>query len=336
MVEYRKGRAEDAADILDFINYVFSQAHYPHDFRKFNPRMYASDYPFWEDHYVAVENGKIRGTLSVTRTERERAGVKLVCGHVGQVSVHPYARGEGHMKKLMAMADEDMRTGGFDLAELNGLRQRYEYFGYTQGDCRLRARITPTNVRHALGNRAEELMHGLTARVRDDNTAWEKRWDILDAEGRRLAVAGPGTLETEALDRLPALCGVFFRSSGEKEMTVSAALYDTARVRALTAFCEDVQLSTGMQYKIYRFDRVLQAALALKANSGLLRDGELAVEIDGLPLRLCVRGGHAEVVPGRAGEGLPLTAMQAQEFFFATAAPLLHPEAPAGWLPVSL
>ena len=137
---------------------------------------------------------------------------------------------------------------------------------------------------------------------------------------------------------------VYFKDKKEKEplwllgslFAVSAALYDTARVRALTAFCEDVQLSTGMQYKIYHFDRVLQAALALKANSGLLRDGELAVEIDGLPLRLRVHEGKAEVVPGQAGEGLPLTAMQAQEYFFATAAPLLHPEAPAGWLPVSL
>ena len=133
MVEYRKARAEDAADILDFINYVFSQAHRPHDFKKLNPRMYASDYPFWEDHYVAVENGKIRGTLSVTRIERERAG-------------------------------------GFDLAELNGLRQRYEYFGYTQGDCRLRARITPTNVRQMFRRRLlpssgtmPKLLHGIDA-----------------------------------------------------------------------------------------------------------------------------------------------------------------------------
>ena len=33
MVEFRKARREDADDILDFINYVFSQAHRPHDFK---------------------------------------------------------------------------------------------------------------------------------------------------------------------------------------------------------------------------------------------------------------------------------------------------------------
>ena len=333
MVEYRKGRREDAADILDFINYVFSQAHFPHDFRKYNPRMYASDYPFWDDHFVAVENGRIRATLSVTRQERTCGGVRLVSGHVGQVSVHPYARGEGHMKKLMAMADDAMRLGGFDFAELNGQRQRYEHFGYTQGDCRFRATISSTNVRHAMIGR-EDI--ALTARVRTDNTAWETRWDILDAQGNPIAIAGPGTLDTDQLDRLPEICGVFFRASGVGSMTVSAALYDTARVQALAAFCESAQLSTGMQYKVYHFDRVLQAALALKAGCGLAHDGEMALTVAGQPLRLTVKDGQAAVTEGAKAEGSSLTAMEAQKLFFATEAPLLHPEAPAGWLPLAL
>ena len=60
------------------------------------------------------------------------AGKPLRAAGIGTVSVHPYARGEGHMKKLMHMTLEECRENGADLAMLGGQRQRYEYFGFTQ------------------------------------------------------------------------------------------------------------------------------------------------------------------------------------------------------------
>ena len=332
MVEYRKARAEEADDILDFINYVFSQAHNPHDFKKFNPAMYDSGYPFWKEHYVAVENGRIKATLSITKKETERAGMKLIHGHVGQVSVHPYSRGAGHMKELMRMADEDMQRDGWDFAELNGLRQRYEYFGYTQGDCRCMMTVTSTNIRHAL--KGKESSFGV--RQRTDNTIWETKWDLLDENGNAVGMVGKGTLVLDDLSRAPEACDAFFRASGETMMTISAPLYDTERIRAISSFCEDVMFKTRMQYRVYHFDRFLKAGLTLRAQAGLLQDGERTIEIDGKPLRIAVKDGQVTVEEGRAGEGRKLTAMQAQEMMFSTASAALYPDMPAGWFPISL
>ena len=38
MAEYRFALPAEEADILDFINFVFSQAYRPHDFKRFCPR----------------------------------------------------------------------------------------------------------------------------------------------------------------------------------------------------------------------------------------------------------------------------------------------------------
>jgi len=332
MVEYRRARAEEAADILDFINYVFSQAHYPHDFRKFNPKMYASGYPFWKEHYVAVEDGRIKATLSITKGEIERGGEKFTCGHVGQVSVHPYARGGGHMKALMRMADEDMQKDGWDFAELNGLRQRYEYFGYTQGGMKCFMTVTPTNIRHVLKG-AESRM---SVKERTDNSVWERVYDLYDENGKVIGKVGKGTLQIGDLSRAPEACDAFFRATGETGMSISAAPYETERIRAISAFCEDVQLKTCMQYRVYHFEKVLRAGLALRAQAGLLPDGVRTVEIDGQAIEIRVEGGRVTVGPGRSGEGRKLTAMQAQEMMFSAVSPALYPDMPAGWFPISL
>jgi len=39
MVEYRRAKKEEAVELLDFINLVFSQNSRPHDFKKMFPHM---------------------------------------------------------------------------------------------------------------------------------------------------------------------------------------------------------------------------------------------------------------------------------------------------------
>ena len=58
------------------------------------------DYTFI--HRVAAdENGKLRAQIAVLPEKLMVAGHPLRGGFVGNVSVHPKARGEGHMKRLM-------------------------------------------------------------------------------------------------------------------------------------------------------------------------------------------------------------------------------------------
>lgn len=321
VTEYRKARAEEADDILDFINYVFSQAHQPHDFKKFNPALYDSGYPFWKEHYVAVRDGRIKATLSVSKREADCAGIHLTRAHIGQVSVHPYERGAGHMKALLAMADEDMRADGYDFAELNGQRQRYEYFGYTQGNVRYALEVTTTNMRHTLAGRTPRLVY--------------REGQLFDEAGRvRGRLAGGLTLDDYSL--AADACAAYFAATGKSALKLMAAPYETDCLRAVSAFCENTQLQPTMQYRLYHFDRVLEAGLRLKAQAGLLPDGEARINVEGKTWRAVCKGGSVSVSPD-AGEGTtPLDLMKAQELLFSPLSRVLYPDMPPEWFPISM
>ncbi|WHX49067.1 GNAT family N-acetyltransferase [Paenibacillus woosongensis] len=69
--------------------------------------------------------------------------------YLGTVSIHPRARGEGHMKALMDMWLEELRNT-CDMVVLYGQRQRYEYFGFTLGGVKFKYFVGGANVRHGL------------------------------------------------------------------------------------------------------------------------------------------------------------------------------------------
>ena len=118
-VTYGPGCAADRAAIIDFINYVFSQAHRPHDFMRLIPKTYGDPGEAFENwHFLAKSEKGIRACIAVRPFELLAAGESLPAGFVGSVSVHPYARGEGHMKQLMPMVIEHAKEKGCAWEEL--------------------------------------------------------------------------------------------------------------------------------------------------------------------------------------------------------------------------
>ena len=112
MTDYRLARPQEEADVLDFINMVFSMHSQPHDFAALLPKVYAHP-GFARYHYVAVEDGHIRGTVALLPlTLRVEENCALKAGYIGSVAVHPYSRGAGHMKALMRMALTDAEAQG--------------------------------------------------------------------------------------------------------------------------------------------------------------------------------------------------------------------------------
>ena len=156
MTEYRLARPQEEADVLDFINMVFSMHSQPHDFAALLPKVYAHP-GFARYHYVAVEDGHIRGTVALLPlTLRVEENCALKAGYIGSVAVHPYSRGAGHMKALMRMALTDAEAQGYDLLALGGRRQRYAYFGFEKGGQRLTFSLNSDNVRHAMADVDED------------------------------------------------------------------------------------------------------------------------------------------------------------------------------------
>ena len=150
---YRKGEAKDKQDILDFINYVFSFADAPIDFRKVLPKAYGENVDKEDIHHMIVDKDRIKSIVGVYPAEFVIGGVKLKTGYIGSVSVHPYARHQGYMKELMKQVHKQMKDEEFDLAVLSGQRQRYEHYGYYRGGQRYQYQVDRTNLFHYFMNK---------------------------------------------------------------------------------------------------------------------------------------------------------------------------------------
>ena len=147
-VTYTRGKPGELDEIRDFANMVFSMHTRPHDFARMLPKLYADGSATEGEHYLVREDGRLVAAVCAhpfTLACRDRT---LPCAAIGSVSVHPYVRGKGYMRKLMTTAVADMAQNGIALSVLDGRRHRYAYFGYEPAGLRAEYTITPDNLRH--------------------------------------------------------------------------------------------------------------------------------------------------------------------------------------------
>ncbi len=318
---YRVAGPSDRENYIDFINYVFSHAHEPSDFKSMLPKEYGDGRESHAVHFLALDaQERIRAAIALLPFSLHIAEHTLNCGFIGSVSVHPYARKEGHMKKLMAMADSWMRKKDIDLAVLGGLRQRYQYFGYTKGGLHINYTVNTDNIRHALkdvsanGFTVEEItdasdvrlteiyaMHQLLP-VRTDRQP-EQLFDILHSYGHRLYAAMKNgrftgyftaceniiaelTVKNPADYKSILKCRMQTETAGE--ITILVSPWDCALMRTLNGFAENITITSGENYKVYNWSKTLPAFLTLKKLvSGRISDGCCHLCVDEKQLTLC-------------------------------------------------
>ena len=371
MAEYVKGRPEDRADILDFGNYVFSQAHRPHDFSTLLPKAYGPGHDTTAYHYLAKENGRIRGMVCCLPMEQEVAGRALRFGLVGTVSVHPYARGEGHMKRVMADMLADTRASGVDALYLGGQRQRYNHFGFEVGGYGLNYTLSQASIRHTCGDvdasrvtfreitdNADPLLDPLFelysrqivtgARPRAGYLDIMHSWDghfYAAMEGDRLL----GSLYTgqEASDMgeillfdeadLPKLCKAWIEGRDVRYASVPTAPWMPERARALDRIAEGCSIQANLHINVFHWQKLLDAYFALKAAYAPLEPGEALVRVDEETLRFVVDEAGARVEPAEGEPELVLSHLEAVRTLFAPAAFCLPgPACLRNWAPLPL
>ena len=368
MTEYRMAYPQEEADILDFINYVFSQAHKPHDFKTLLPKVYAHE-GFSKYHYVAVTDGRIRGTVAILPVELPvDKGEMLKIGFVGSVSAHPYDRGAGHMKKLMQMMLADAQNK-YDLLVLGGQRQRYQYFGFEKGGCRLRFTVTQSNVRHALGDVPDNglnlrlLTEAGDAALQDIHAMGERQWmhcvrsrenflDIMHSwQGKLFALEENGAVQGyiyarggEDLaeiglrdeSRIAEAVKTYMLHTGEKSVNVRVDMLDRVRANYLKRFAEKWDLTDNEMLHVINWQRVLQALLSHKADCMPLADGRFVFEVENAG-RYAIEAEQSQVRVSKTQDApdMVMTAQKAVEFFFSpyTAAMVSSPMLKS-WLPV--
>ena len=347
-------------DYIDFINYVFSKAHRPHDFKTLMPLRCKAEYDPCSQTYFVVDDGKIKASIGAFDSEYDICGEKISLRGIGNVSVHPYSRGSGYMISLMNMIISDMIKDGVDISPLGGRRQRYGYFGYEQGCAHYRMSFDRDNFRYVYGGgrdrrpfsmklRAEavgpndsyrldyinemnekEPMHAkrLRSSLYDCLNMWTATpYVFLDASGRLrgYAVGAVGELTLDDDSLAPDAVWAIIEATGEYSVDLNLPLTKEAQRAALMSLCNSVSFGNGEMIMVLNWRKVVGAAMNLAAKYKTLADGELTVLIHGTAgdekLRVAVSGGVPSVEPFDGEADIELDRLRAVSFFWGVYSP---------------
>lgn len=293
-VETYWAKESEKQEIIEFIDYVFSKAHRPHDFATLLPKVYGGDGDGAAHHFIVREEGKLAAAVLAYPVVMHIGGSALTTLGVGSVSTHPSARGKGYMKLLMDAVDARARELDAAFAVLSGHRQRYGYFGYDRGGYQLGAVLIRDNVRHALGKTDDTavdivpLERGCARRckaLQEKEPCFCKRREEAFADVLRSwnnepfavlkggAFAGFGTLRRNpdrchiaellledegdfpaVIKRLSALHG---------ELSIAAAPWQQGRAAWLAAVSERFEIASNHLFKIYAPQAVRSACAQL-------------------------------------------------------------------------
>lgn len=363
-IEYGIARPEEQAAVIDFANYVFSHKNRPHDFKRLLPKVYGDHVSAMETatHYVARDEGGIRALVAMLPLDMRVLESTLRLGLVGTVSVHPYARGQGHMKRLMGDMLADARRRNLDMLVLGGQRQRYGYFGFERAGFFLHCVVCRDNLRHVVGDAdvsgftferftgddpedlafVDRLCQARSSyilrpedKLPDILRTWDNECDIIRRNGERIGYVSGAILEIGLTDEalLPLVLRALFAAKGFKDVTLSVAPYETERIRALRPLWEECSLQPLEMVNVLNWQRVLSALLRLKASYTRLSDGRVTLAIDGGKYLLEVRDGRPAVSAWDGEAELTLGHLEATQLLFGLESAVCPHPLP-GWLPL--
>ena len=349
---YTRGKPGEMPEILDFINFVFSQAHCPHDFKKLLPKVYGHDAPagMEEIQYLARSNGKIIACAADLPQTLVFGEHKLLGGFVGNVSVHPYMRGQGHMKKIMTDLIADAEKQNMDLLVLGGQRQRYGYFGFENAGIQLRFRVEAANVRHVLAKvncsaiEIREFYEGdvfwsqkvwLSKPVhslrRTENylsvlRSWQAFPLYIAKNGKQIGYLAGSELLLEDESLLPEVVKALMQRPGVDQMIFRAGPHEKERISFFRTLAQETTVAPVEMIRVLSWPNVLTALMEMRADK--LEDGVRTLDIEGDGIfRITAQGGKVRVdtLTEAPADALKLSHLEAERAFFAIEDAYLNP-----------
>jgi len=366
VTEYRIAKPEEQAELTAFGSMVFSGEDETIDFETLIPKEYAKDRNCAEHHLLALNEQGIRGMVATLPGSMHVGQYTLKTGYVGTVSVHPQARGEGHMKKLMALSLNRMRENGVDVSMLGGRRQRYAYFGYEPGGYEYHASFRPFTIRQAMTDvEAEGLSftpietgkedEALALKLQESLPCWVDRKPFGFAAAaasyhcgawaahRNGAFVGYviANLEKTSVSELAAIEGcppeslvkAWFCQNELDRLTVTIPGWNRPLLACLNRYAEGMDMTPCEKIQILRYRPVLEALLTLKSRYVPLADGVLSLGADGQTVTVTVTDGAVQVVDG-GDSPWELTHREMHELLLNPFAVDLQERAPRGWFPL--
>lgn len=364
MVKYRMATPNERDECIDLANYAF---HF--DFETLMPKAYGKNVDSSAKHKVAVdEKGMLRAQVAVFPEPLTICDYTLETCYLGTVSVHPRARGEGHMKVLMNMWLEELRNT-HDMVVLYGQRQRYEYFGFTLGGVKFKYFVGEANVRHALRHvndtgisfcplfeveGAESLAHSInTSRLAYIernvqqlplifNTLHQNALGVLD-KGKLIGYlivneAGDEISEfaMKNTDDISRTIKAYMVYSRAERISIYTPEYDISLNTTLGSIAEDYVIETSDMYHILDFANVLEAYLTLKFKTTGVVQGEFSAVMDGQPITARVDASGVTVERSAKPDAVVLNKQQAQALLLTQHSRYMAVSAPVGWFPLPI
>lgn len=370
MITYCKGQPGELPEIRDFINMVFSMNVKPHDFQALLPKLYETGKETEAFHYLAKEDGEIRAVVCVLPITLEHQNHTITCGTVGSVSAHPYSRGKGYMKKLMAMALDDMKKNRLTMSVLAGNRHRYQYYGYEPGGQLLKYRLTSDALRHGSvhypsypviltpaapdKNRLlwekhqAQLVHA--CRQAEDFLTISKSWNCTVytiSHGEEIIgyiCASAGHILELVLDDeqyLYSAISAYMELADSRNTELSVAPYQTERISMMFHMYERWSVLQDDNYRIFNYKDALLFFLNVKASTEQLSPGSLVIKPGGLTnLLINVSGQNITVEETDAPEDLALNHHEMVDLLFSSNIYYMGSQYPAlstvNWFPLPL
>ncbi len=373
-IYYGRGPAEMFDDYMDFINYVFGFNGDSSDFKKLLPKLYKYEYEPAVSSYVAVEDGKLKSAIGAFDHDISVCGNLVKTRGIGNVAVHPYARGKGYMKKLMNMALDDMEKEGVALSVLGGRRQRYNFFSYDKLGQAVSMSFNSDNFRHTYGKDRKHTLSFKTLKAGDVETVYkikelseshpfyamrevDKYFEIISSWHQKAYVAfengefvgyavGKGSdinelLASEGQDIREFICALY-DYLGASSMHVKLPIFLQDYINDLYCLCESYSVETAKSFSVLNYKTVIEAFIKLKATYTDLPDGVLVLGINGRSrrenIRITVFGGNISVDYTDDEPAVELEHLEAMNLLFAPVCPLREslPIHAKIWLPLPI
>lgn len=365
----------DRDEILHVLNQAFSNSTHTADFERNLPIMWTGEHDYSSRHIGVRENGRLVALLGVYPLPVKIAGHDLLFSTVGNVATLQEARGKGFMKLLMDAAMQELAAIGADASRLDGLRSRYNRFGYDHAGTTLHFTLTKRNAQKAASLPAYAFrpivqkdteaiafaracqqrgsIHTLRPTQLDfymTLRAWQHTpYLVLDRQGQPVGYltaspdgksiaevgASPGTSAVELLR-------AYLLEHDLPSLAFTLPPWDTQAVRAAFEVCESWHIRPASMFKIISWDRIIGALLDLSLSLRPMPDGRARLGIQDFgTLEITVEHGRGCVIKTDRPAEISLDHRAATQLLFGPIAPAsllrLAPASPlAAWLPLPL
>jgi len=126
-----KLKFEDIDECFDLRDFVFMKS-YGGIFDSYTlfPAFLNNTQECADNHWIIREKGRIVACIGDVPGVMNISGEKIKVGRVTGVATHPHYSGKGYMKAIMNEVLEHYKNEGIVASYLEGLRKRYQYYGY--------------------------------------------------------------------------------------------------------------------------------------------------------------------------------------------------------------